>query len=293
MCIAIRAARIIRHRRTYHGAMTARRGKSFFIALALIVVFSTGCDGTSPESSSDPKAIAMESATGESEILIKPVTAKVRGLVLFMHGFDSSKDQILGQSLASTRDALLAAGFAIAASDSHGNNAGNAASLQDQVNLLDDAQAIVHTGDTFILAFSMGGLDALESAANHSIRDLRAVALLSPVCDQRPYLNQAGYDQAISTAFGGLTGQQLANAVKSFDPLQLPGSSFRGYAYLFWQSPADTVVAKTIQADAMVQRLRSASVDARELPLTGGHGNFTALHAADVLQLFQSSAAPH
>lgn len=259
---------------------------------------SSGSGGTSTATAQAPTArgpatpppvtTTSTSAAGQAELFIVP-SGKVQGIVLFMHGVGGDERAVLHPSLAPTRRALSSAGYALASSVAHGDNLGNAVSLQDQVDLLADARAKVGDVPAYVLAFSMGGLDALGSAAQHSLPGLRALALLAPACDLRPYLAHSDLSDKISRAFGAPKGPALDAAVRERNPLTIPGEKFLGYRYLFWQSPSDRTVDKSRQSDPMLKVLTGAGVDARELPLTGDHGDFSALRPQDVVEFFQSS----
>ncbi len=83
--------------------------------------------------------IRMTSVAGQREVLLLPRTP-TRALVVFTHGYGGSQDQILTfPALFPLRDALVEAGYAIAASNAHGNSYANPASIDDLVQLVRDA----------------------------------------------------------------------------------------------------------------------------------------------------------
>jgi hypothetical protein len=230
----------------------------------------------------------MTSGDGQAEMLIRPASV-TRGLVLFMHGLGAGGQQIDEPGFAKFRDALIAEGYAIAASNSHGNNAGNPVSVEDQVNLLHDAERrLPPLSDVDILAFSMGGLDALLSASGHIIPHLKAVALISPACNQVPFL-KTHFAGIVKDAFAGVGGGSLTSSMLANDPMVRPGSSYGGYSYRFWQSPTDTVVPAS-QATEMVALLAKQHISAQDTWLVGGHGDFSALAPASVVKFFNGAA---
>lgn len=255
------------------------------LAGVVLLLGLDACGGTS-----SPRYVSMTSATGQPELLMVPGNAHVRGLVLFMHGFAADQRQLLTMSgFAPTRKALLSAGYAIAASSAHGDNSGSPTSVQDQVNVLADARQRIQVDSVFILGFSMGGLDALEGAASHRLSGLRAVALISPVCDIRPYIGKPRFDNQIRTAFDVPASEDLAAAIRPYNPMTIPTARYAGLRYVFWQSPDDQAVVKAEQADAMVAKLRAASIPAQEHALTGGHADVSALRPVDLVKFYRAT----
>lgn len=233
----------------------------------------------------------MRSATGQAELLLTPTAGKVIGLVVYMHGIDSDENQLLhdDQLFPITR-ALFAAGYAIVASNAHGNNAGNPVSVQDQREAVDDAEAhLPPIQRVNILAFSMGGLDALLTAAGRNLPKLHAIALLSPACDQLTFLN-GSFRGVISTAFGGADGDALLRAVSRNDPVTLAAAHFRGYAYHFWQSPGDHTVPAS-QTTRMIEHLRTGGVEASFTQINGDHGDLREVKPSDVVALFDAGGS--
>jgi pimeloyl-ACP methyl ester carboxylesterase len=262
----------------------------FGVLLTLVVVAAAGSGCGTNVASPTPRAqsIRLTSASGQAELLLEP--PKVHGIVLFMHGIDSNQNELLDDTgLFPIRDALLAAHYAIATSDAHGNNLGNPASVSDQVELLADVTTQLDARlPVDILAFSMGGADALLSAAQGNITGLRSVALLSPLCDQLPFLDGA-YRGAVQTAFGDPSDATLETVVARSDPLKRPATDYAGKAYGFWQSPTDQIVPAS-QSRQMVAYLHQAGVQATLTKLNGNHGDLSELNPADVVKMFGTVA---
>ena len=230
--------------------------------------------------------IRMTSPAGQGEVLLLP-RGPVRGLVLFTHGYAGSQDQILSSSaFFPLRDALEEAGYAIAATNAHGNNFGNPTSIEDQVQLMDDAEGRL-PGVTAVdlVGFSMGGLDALMLASQHRVPRLRAVVLLSPVCDQIAYLG-SDFGGSIRAAFAHAKGSAPPVIARS-DPERQDPRSFIGSRFWFWMSPDDTTVPPS-QTSSMVGILRSVGVDVRYSPLSGNHGDLSQLSPAAVVSWLEA-----
>lgn len=263
-------------------------GRCLAVWLAAVIGLTSSCGTLTRALVPAAEVITMTSKLGQPELLLLP-RGKVTGLVLFMHGIDSDEDQIdTDPGLRPVRNSLLRAGFAIATSYAGGNNVGNPASVRDQVALLHDAESRLPAVKAVdILAFSMGALDAFLVASDRAIPRLRALALISPACNQLSFV-QSRYSGAVSAAFGGLTGAPLIKAIDASDPIKRPASDYRGYRYHFWQSPFDTVVPAS-QTEEMVTYLRQGGVVAGVTELVGDHGDMSRLRPGAVVALFEGA----
>lgn len=289
-----------------------RRGLLCSVAAVLCTVVLAACSGgsvpvpsrpsasdaavTSPSSAATTSGTAptftvvqMTSSDGQAELLVRP-EGRVRGLVVFMHGLDSDQNQIADdEQLETIGGVLVKAGYAIASSNAHGNNLGNPVSVRDQRRVVRDARRHLppfHEID--ILAFSMGGLDALLTAASHRMKGLHALALISPAVDQRTFAT-GQFTGQLRDAFGDPGTSGIATALRHSDPLLQPVRRYRGYRYHFWHSPDDQTVPAS-QSIAMVKYLATGGIHAPLTPLTGDHGDLSVLDPADVVHLFESSS---
>jgi pimeloyl-ACP methyl ester carboxylesterase len=253
------------------------------VAASLVLV---GCGNQSAKAATGPfTVVRMTSPKGQGEVLLLP-SGPVKGLVVFTHGYAGSQDQILSFSaLFPLRDALAKAGYAIAASNAHGNNFGNPTSIEDQVQLMRDVESRLPGATPIdLVGFSMGGLDALMLASDHGLPHLQAVVLLSPVCDQIAYLGSY-FGGSIRDAFGHAKGSAPA-AIAQSDPERQNPQSFTGSRYWFWMSPDDNTVPPA-QTASMVAILKATRVDARYSPLSGDHGDLSQLSPAAVVSWLQ------
>jgi dipeptidyl aminopeptidase/acylaminoacyl peptidase len=257
------------------------------LTVAVALLGLVACDHQSAKPAAGPFTVTrMTSPAGQHEILLLPL-GPAKGLVVFSHGYGDSQDQILTSSaLFPLRDALVEAGYAIAASNAHGNNYANPDSIEDQVQLIHDAEirlpGVAHVD---LVGFSMGGLDTLLLASEHRVSGLQAVLLLSPVCDQIAYLSSY-FGGAIRAAFGHAKGSAPPVIARS-DPERQNPVSFSGPRYWFWMSPDDTTVPPA-QTASMVRILKSAGVDVRYSPLSGNHGDLSKLSLAAVVSWLEA-----
>ena len=264
------------------------RGRLLAGVLGLLLMGSTACGATSSGRALD--TVELTSSAGQSELLIKP-GGPVTGLVVFMHGLDNNRNQILGDEFRPLLERLLAANLAVVSSDAHGNNMGNPVSVQDQLLAVRDARShLGHVASVDIVAFSMGGLDALLTASSHRLDGLRSVALISAAADQRTFLH-GRFGNLISTAFGHPSTAQVPAVVRRSDPAVQPARNYRGYRYHFWHSPKDRTVP-VAQSIVMSRILAGAGVDTGVTALTGDHGNLSALRPQAVVDLFTKPVPP-
>ena len=129
----------------------------------------------------------------------------------------------------------------------------------------------------------MGGLDALLTAAGHRISGLQSLALLSPAVDQRAFATAFG--PTLRTAFGDPAPARFGAILRRSDPALQPVARYAGLRFHFWHSPNDHTVPAS-QSVGMAHYLATGGIAAPVTPLTGGHGDLTALDPVTVLRLF-------
>ena len=141
----------------------------------------TGCGGgdTSPSPGRAAGDIERLTVAGQAAVVITP-TAKTQRVVVYVHGSGESVENIFRDPRKEAIfDTLLGAGYAIAATDAHGDNWGSAAGERDQLALV-EALRERGLGDLYVLALSMGGFNGLQMLDDVPVR---AWAGIFPACD--------------------------------------------------------------------------------------------------------------
>lgn len=222
-----------------------------------------------------------------SERMTLRVPARPNGkLVMVIHG---RGDNVYTQFSAAQYDAtwrlLLANGYTLAMPNMGGDLWGTAAAQQflatnrnavcDALNL--DRQVMIWAG-------SMGGGAALTAIARKTFgtEGVTAAYLAQPVCDVAAVYAD---NSATFTEIPGLYPNDAAYA--AYSPIRQDPAAFAGVPLLFLASPADTVVSKTKNTDAMRARIGAAT--RHNLIVTvGNHGDQSEFQAAACLSWFQS-----
>lgn len=244
--------------------------------LVAVAALAAGCGGspavqpasqTTPHSGSQP-AVAAQAASvrdgtigGQRYVLARPRHPRAGRVVLYMHGAGSNATHAVDDPrLGSLTAALLAAGYAVAASDAHGDNWGDDPSVADQVALAHHL-ATLGLDRVYVLAESMGGLDALRLIGQVPVR---AWAGLYPVCNLASIDAVGTYSAAIRAANGGTVPPSLSPV----RPAPLHGLPMR-----FWASPSDSVVPKAQNTDVCAANATADGAQVTLTATTGDHGD--------------------
>lgn len=147
--------------------------------------------------------------------------------------------------------ASIQAGASVIASRAHGDNWGNDASLTDVVNEYTLMNAINAVSSVVLVGASMGGLDALLTAAKGNLPagKLKGVYLIDAVTDLSwAYTANANAFQAsMNTAYGV---SAFASIPAGHDPRNsFAASAYNGLRLRFFASTADVTVAKASNTD--------------------------------------------
>lgn len=262
------------------------------VALALVVILlaiagnfvnerndPAGPTSTGPAAqvpSSGPREVLVLDGQG---VAIETPNARTTRAVLFLHGSgQNSRSLFTDPQRRVIADALLTAGYAVAASDAGLENWGSRAGIDAHLNL---AAELRRRGfaDIAILAESMGGL-SLPAVAS-GVR-ARAAAAWYPVCNLQSVVSAGRFNDQIARAYGG--------AVQT--PAGLSPVSFENQPSLrlsIWASPADTVVPKIENADVCASQARAAGIQVLEISTSGEHGDPSNFQPGALVAFFNDS----
>ena len=107
-----------------------------------------------------------------------------RPIVIYNHGstfvVNDKEDNPLLSDLRLYADTFAKNGFIFAASNAHGDNWGNAQSIEDNRKLVEHIKTNFHgSKDLYLLGFSMGGLPTMNFAHEYP-ENIKKIALLAP-----------------------------------------------------------------------------------------------------------------
>ncbi|SFT69619.1 hypothetical protein SAMN05660657_02471 [Geodermatophilus amargosae] len=235
--------------------------------------------GTAPGELLDPGVHSLEVAGGPAVVLV-PERPNGR-LVLYAHGYGADLAALLDdEAIGGVAQGLVAAGYAVAAADAEGDAWGSAASVEAHAALAATARQLTGTGETFLVAESMGGLAAAQLVTGDRIEGLRAYAGIAPLCDlgsvygDFPESVEAAYGADVDEALGRLSPVRLEPRV----PVRL------------WASGEDTVVARDRNADVCAGQVRAGGGTAEVVAARGEHGDPSHYDLAGVLAFFAAAA---
>lgn len=252
--------------------------------LALVVL--AGCGGASkPRPPADRLQGAIERFTVNEQptVLITPEPRTAR-VVVYAHGSGENVENIFRdpakQEIFRT---LLQAGYALAASDAHGDNWGSPASERDTLDLV---AALRRRGlrAVYVLALSMGGFNGLQLL---DAVPIKAWAGIFPACDLASVYAVGLYPGQIRSAYGVRRGGSVRVALRGRSPVAVdppPGLPMR-----FWASPDDRVIPKRANTDACAALARRAGADVEVTTTSGDHGDASNYDAAGIVRLFESA----
>jgi hypothetical protein len=195
---------------------------------------------------------------GQPDLVVRSThhTAKV---VVYLHGSGENQDAMVTDPLKRPLSrALLDHGYSIAASYAHGENWGDPASVADYTRLIARLRGEGLT-KLYILAQSMGGLDALQLIPRETIT---AWAAIYPVVDVR----------SLARAIRG-PGAAMRRAMSAANLSPARVADARGLPMIFWSSPHDTLVLKKLNTDVAAAEASRDGARVTVLSTTGQHGD--------------------
>lgn len=245
-----------------------------------------GCGGDAKSDTSTQRArgdVERLTVRGQAAVLIapKPSTSKV---VVYTHGAGENVENIFRDARKEPIfAALLDAGYALAATDAHGDNWGNRASERDQLALVGELRER-GLRDVYVLALSMGGFNGLQLLDDVAVK---AWAGIFPACDLASVYELGLYRGQIRRAYGR-TGRRLGDLIARRSPVDVAPST-DGLPMRFWASPGDRVIPKRENTDACAALARQRGAEVEVTTTTGDHGDASNYDAAGVLRLFESA----
>jgi len=255
-------------------------------SILLVLTLVAGCGGSSPDAQKPPAGapgkIERLTVRGQPAVLVSP-ESKTQRVVVYTHGSGENVENIFRDPRKQPIfTALLGAGYALAATDAHGNNWGSGASVDDNLALVAELRRR-GLGDVYVLALSMGGFDGLALLGRVPVK---AWAGIFPACDLRSVFDLGLYPGQIRSAYGR-TGPGLGDAIARRSPIGFDPPD--ALPMRFWASPGDRVIPKSENTDvcAALARDRGAKVDVTTTE--GDHGDPSNYDAAGVLRLFESA----
>ena len=264
------------------------RRAAISLAVFLLLLAVAGCGGEAKEPSPPPPDdvqadIARFEVRGQPAALITPKqrTSKV---VVYMHGAGERIESAFRDvAKDGTFKTLLGAGYALAATDAHGDNWGNPASVQDQLALVAELRER-GLPDVYVLALSMGGLDGFQVLGRTPVK---AWAGIFPACNLASVWDRGLYRGQIRAAYGLSARESPRGVLRGRSPV--PIDPPEGLPMRFWASPGDRVIPTrpNTAACAAIARRRGARVEVTTT--RGDHGDASNYEPAGVLALFESA----
>lgn len=214
-------------------------------------------------------------------------TAKPSPLVIYHGGVgetaSASRTDALKQSLI---QAILDAGYIVAASNAHGDNWGNDDALADYLELYRFTRLCLDISRTVLLSQSMGGCSGLLTAADRPFA-IKGWAGIYPVCDLRSIYDLGGLTASIKTAYSiAADGSNYDAQTAGHDPILQPATDYSGLRMRFYASDGDTIVPKADNSDNMAALVGATATEYEVVACSGNHGDASHFQAEDLIAFF-------
>ncbi|AYR01534.1 esterase [Arthrobacter phage Seahorse] len=192
-------------------------------------------------------------------------------LVIAAHGHGGTvQEWTSGKQQLPMLDALVDAGYSVAASDAAGEAWGNPESVDAYKALTAWAKTKGKFKSVVVLGQSMGGLPALQLLGE--IPNVTAFVGIYPVCDLATVIPR----------FKDTAAAWPDGAEGKLSPVDL--QSAKGKRMIFFASPQDTIVPKATNTDACAKAAKAAGADVSVVEVKGDHGDQDAFRPADVIE---------
>jgi pimeloyl-ACP methyl ester carboxylesterase len=127
--------------------------------------------------------IEEDEVAGQATYVLANDQPGPRDVVLYMHGYGSSREAVTFHNQHEFTQDLVDDGFVVASSDAHGDAWGSKASQADYLALYRHLEQRFEVEDVVIVSESMGGIAGLNIAADRAIPELVGWVGISPVVD--------------------------------------------------------------------------------------------------------------
>lgn len=206
--------------------------------------------------------------TTAGTVIVRPAVAN-GDVVVYFHGAGQGASTIVDDPETSAlADVLVADGYTIAARDAGGNSWGDAASVRDYLDLVDDLRPSSSDGRVFVVAESMGAVAAAQVVGR---ADVAAWVGIYPVCDLAT-IREPGLQAQIRSVYG------------SDPPTRLSPVAWPDVPVATWASPDDTIVDAATNGQACTERVSGTFTST-----VGEHGDVSNFDGAAVSAFFDAN----
>lgn len=240
------------------------------------------------------RTITTQSPTGDNWRLSIPASYDPRrpAPVVLYHHQSITGNQNVPWSESRARpvtNALLNAGYIVAAANDGGDRWGNQASLDNYHDLYKYVRANFSTGPLFLLGVSMGFMPVLNALVRRDLPTPAAVASIGGVADLDTLFvnNSSQYAAGIRFAYGiAADGSNYEAKTAGYNPMDRAGDEFRGVPMRFYTSAGDGAVPRATNADAMSAKVAPYSPEEAVVAGGGGHLDSSQFNASDLVSFF-------
>ena len=192
----------------------------------------------------------------------RPTTGP-RPVALMLHGAGHDHRVPVEQAAQQFTQALIDAGWIVAASDADGDAWGSEASQQAHLDLLEHLRSVYAVDGVVLVSMSMGGVAGLNLVADRAVADLLGWVGITAVTDLRA--------MAADPRFTGYVEAALDDAqVAELDPLTLPAERLASVPLIAIASPADPWTPPGEQLTPFVEHMSDVN-PVQVLECTDGH----------------------
>jgi hypothetical protein len=231
--------------------------------------------------------------SGDPAIFSVPVNCPSNNptVVVYLHGawgYAQSQENpwVLG-SYTNTVRALATNGWIVAAPYMKGDAWGNSTNTAAVSNFVAFCTNQFRSTNVYVIGESMGGPPALKILTTSPV--VSKFYGISPVCALSNMWRHATFTNAVTGSYGITDAASFVTLTAGYDPAGFSSGAFAGKHLKIAASPADTSVDKTLNADALSNRVASASAYFAITNVAGAaHGASALIIPADIVDFFQN-----